>query len=167
MGLFSNLFGKKQPDTSSDISDEDDAFLQAEPISRKRIDLLWLDLPRLTQLEQPLAKHKVITVTMGSTSSNVQDYEIMQEDIEWAKKIEQIVNKAFVLGQRGNYSGSIQHYKKALQLAPGCDLFLMSIGTSYSQLGQKGKAIRYLERAAQISTGNTRIRENLDKARSM
>jgi hypothetical protein len=42
--------------TSSTGTDEDDAFLQAEPISRKRMDLLWLDPPRLAQLQQPLAQ---------------------------------------------------------------------------------------------------------------
>lgn len=168
MDFIRNLFGKKQlTDTSSAIADEDTAFLQAEPISRKRMDLLWLDPPRLAQLEQPLAQHKVITITMGSTSSNVQDYEVTQEDFEWAKQIERVVDKAYLAGQRGNYKESIQHYKKALELAPGCDLFLMSIGTGYAQLGQKAKAIQYLERAAQISPGNSRIRDNLNKARSM
>lgn len=125
--------------------------------------MLWLDPPHLALLEQPLAQHKVITVNMGSTSSNVQDYEITQEDFEWAKQIERIVDKAFSLGKSGNYRESMQHYKKALELAPGCDLFLMSIGVCYAQLGQKGKAIQYLERAAQISPGSSRIRENLDE----
>lgn len=167
MDFLRNLFGKKQPtDTSSAIADEDTAFLQAEPISRKRMDLLWLDPPRLAQFQQPLAQHKVITVTMGD-SSNLRDHDITQEDFEWAKQVEQIVDKAFALGQRGNYGESIQHYKKALELAPGCDLFLMSIGTAYAQLGQKGKAIRYLEKAAQISPGNSRIRDNLNNARRM
>jgi len=168
MYFLRNLFGKKQPtDTSSVISDEDAAFLQAEPISRKRMDLLWLDPPRLAQLEQPLAQHKVITVTMGSTSSNVQDYEITQEDFEWAKQIERIVNKAYSAGQRGNFNESIRYYKEVLHLAPGCDLFLMSIGVCYAQVGQKAKGLRYLERATKISPGNTRIRDNLDKARRM
>jgi len=166
MNFLRNLFGRKQ-ETSSAATDEDAAFSRAEPISRKRMDLLWLDPPRLAQLEQPLAQHKVITVTMGSTSSNVQDYEIAQEDFQWAKQIEQIVDKAFAAGQRGNYKESIQYYKKALELAPGCDLFLMSIGAGYAQLGQKAKAIRYLERAAQISPGNSRICDNLNNARRM
>lgn len=164
MEFLRNLFGKKQPEgTSSAVSDEDTTFLQAEPISRKRMDLLWLDPPRLTQLEQPLAQQKVITVTMGSTDSNVQDHEITQEDFEWAKQIERIVDKAYSAGQRGNFNESIRYYKEALHLAPGCDLFLMSIGVCYAEVGQKAKGLRYLERAAQISPDNTRVRENLDK----
>jgi tetratricopeptide (TPR) repeat protein len=171
MDFLRNLFGKKHPtQASSVLADEDAAFLQAEPISRKRMDLLWLDPPRLAQLRQPIAQaaahHKVATVTLGD-SSNLRTHEITQEDFEWAKRVELIVDKAFALGQRGNYKESIHHYKKALELAPGCDLFLMSIGAGYAQLGQKAKAVRYLERAAQISPGNSRIRDNLDKARRM
>jgi uncharacterized membrane protein YhaH (DUF805 family) len=160
--------GKKQPTHGSDAElDEDVAFIQAEPISRKRMELLWLDPPTLAQLEQPLSQAKVITVNMGSTSSGVQDYEVTQEDFVWARQIERFVNKGYLAGQHGNYKSAIQHYKTALKLAPGCDLFLMSIGSGYAQLGQKAKAVQYLERAAQISPGNSRIRENLDKARRM
>ena len=154
---------EKATDTSSAISDEDATFLKAEPISRKRMDLLWLDPPHLAQLEQPLTQHKVITVNMGSTDSNVRDYEITQEDFKWAKQIERIVDKAFSAGQRENYNKSIRYYKEALLLAPGCDLFLMSIGVGYAQIGQKAKGLRYLKRAAKISPDNTRIHENLDK----
>jgi tetratricopeptide (TPR) repeat protein len=166
MNFLRNLFGKKQIEISNIVTDEDAVFLQVEPISRKRMDLLWLDPPRLAQLQQPLAQHKVVTVTMGD-SSNLRDHEITQEDYEWAKQVEQIVDKAFASGQRGNYKESIQHYKKALEIAPGCDLFLMSIGVGYAQLGQKRKAVSYLERAAKISPGNSRIRDNCSNIRRM
>ncbi len=145
------------------IEDDDAIFLQAEPISRKRMDLLWLDPARLAQLGQLLAQHEVVTINMGSTDSNVQDYEITREDFEWAKQIEQIVDKAYSAGQNGNFNQSCSYYKEALHLAPGCDLFLMSIGVCYAEAGQKAKGLQYLKRAAQISPGNTRIRKNLDK----
>lgn len=170
MDFLRNLLGRKPTDTSNVAADEDAAFLQAEPISRKRMDLLWLDPPRLAQLRHPIAQaaahHKVATVTLGD-SSNLRTHEITQEDFDWAKQVEQVVDKAFALGQRGKYRESIQHYEKALELAPGCDLFLMSVGIGYAQLGQKAKGLRYLERAAQISPGNARIRDNLDKVRRM
>lgn len=170
MSFLRNLFGKPPTDMSCLVTDEDVAFLQAEPISRKRMDLLWLDPPRLAQLQQPIvqaaANHKVATVTLGD-STNLRTHEITQEDFEWAKQVEQIVNKAFALGQRGNSRESILHYKKALELAPGCDLFLMSIGVGYANLRQKAKAVRYLERAAQISPNNLRIRDNLNNAQRM
>lgn len=165
MGFLRDLFGKKNGDISSSL-EEDSTFLQAEPISRKRMDLLWLDPPRLAQLETPLIQYKVITVTMGD-SSNLRDHEFTMEDFQWAKQVEQIVNKAFTAGQRGKYREAIQHYQNALKLAPGCDLFLMSIGVSYAQLGQKERAVQYLQRANQISPTNMRIVDNLKKAQTM
>lgn len=163
MNFLRNLFGRKQ-ETSTAATDEDAAFLQAEPISRRRMDLLWLDPPRLAQLGQALAQRTVVSIVLGDSSSQ-REHEITQDDFHWAKQVEEIVDKAFAAGQRGNYSESIQYYKKALDLAPGCDLFLMSVGVGYAQLGQKTKAIQYLERAAHISPGNARIRENLAQAR--
>jgi tetratricopeptide (TPR) repeat protein len=164
LGVEQNLtvpIGKKPSDMSNVVKDENAVFLQAEPISRKRMDLLWLDPPRLAHLQQQIVQHKVVEATMGD-SSNLRTHEFTQEDVEWAKRIEVIVDKAFALGQRGKYSESIQQYKLALEVAPGCDLFLMSIGVGYANLRQKANAVRYLERAAQISPGNMRIRENLD-----
>ncbi|MDR0835580.1 MAG: tetratricopeptide repeat protein [Tannerella sp.] len=166
MGLF-DLFKKKRTVNPNESRiDDDDVFLQAEPVSRKRMDLLWLDTKTLHQLEQPVAQHGVITVTMGD-NSNLRDHEITQEDYDWAKGIQQIIEEAFSAGQRGNHKMAIVHYKKALELAPGCDLFLMSIGSGYAHLGQKAKALKYLEKAAQISPGNSRIRNNLNNVRKM
>ena len=168
MNFLRKLFGKRPKVMSSVVKDEDAAFLQAEPISRKRMDLLWLDPPRLAQLQHPIAHaaahHEVATVTLGD-SSNLRTHAITQEDFEWAKQVELTVDKAFALGQRKQYRESIQQYKIALELAPGCDLFLMSIGVGYANLGQKAKAVLYLERAAQVSPGNSRIRDNLNNAR--
>jgi tetratricopeptide (TPR) repeat protein len=166
MDFLHNLFGKKQPaDISSAITDENTVFLQAEPISRKRMGLLWLEPSQLAWLQQQLAQYKVVDFKVIDDSLNYQNYEITQEDYEWVKQIERVVDKAYLAVQHGNYKESIQHYKKALELAPGCDLFLMSIGSCYAQLGEKAKAVQYLERAAQISPGNSRIRDNLNKAR--
>ena len=69
-------FFKKQ------VSDEDDAsFLDAEPVSRKQMDLLWLDPPHLRQLMELVAKHNVVTVTLGD-STNLRDHDITREDCE-------------------------------------------------------------------------------------
>jgi tetratricopeptide (TPR) repeat protein len=165
MDFLRKLFGRTaQAGASAAVLDGDATFLAAAPISRKRMDLLWLDPPRLAQLQQQVAQHKVVNATMGDRSS-LRTHEFSQEDVEWAKQVEAIVDQAFALGQRGKYMDSIRQYKKALEHAPGCDLFLMSIGVAHVNLGQKAKAVQYLERAAQISPGNTRIRENLDQAR--
>jgi tetratricopeptide (TPR) repeat protein len=102
-----------------------------------------------------------------STGSNLQDYQITQEDFEWAKQIERIVDKAYAASEHKDFRESIHYYKEALRLAPGCDLFLMSIGAGYAMLGQKAKGLLYLERAAQISPDNNRIRNNLEQARQV
>jgi len=149
MGLFDFLKSKKENDRKSESQQEDEIYLTAKPISRKQMALLWLDPTNLKQLEQGIAEYGVITVTMGD-SSNLVDYEISQEDYDWAKGIEKVVDEAFAAGQRNDYKRAIQCYKKALELAPGCDLFLMSIGSSYAQLGQKTMALKYLERAGQF-----------------
>ena len=159
MGLFDFLKGKQKPK-------DDIVFLTAEPISRKRMALLWLDPQHLKQLGQKITEHGIITVTMGD-STNLVDYEISQDDYNWAKQIEIVVDDACSANQRKDYKSAIQYYKKALELAPGCDLFLMSVGSSYAHLGQKSIAVKYLERAAQISPGNTRIKNNLYNVQHM
>ena len=103
--------------------------------------LLWLDPQHLNQVGQRIAVYGTITVTMGD-NTNLADHEISQEDYDWAKIIESVVDDAFSAAQRRDYKSSIQYYKKALELAPGCDLFLMSIGSSYAQLGQKSIAVK-------------------------
>jgi tetratricopeptide (TPR) repeat protein len=165
MNFFRRSQGGNQPVGTSN-PDEDPVLLQAEPISRARMDLLWLDPPHLAQVVKALGDDTVITVTMGD-DSQMRDDDITREDIAWAKQIEKVVDIAFSAGERGDYLQSIEHYKKALALAPGCDLFLMSIGVGYSHLGQKAKGLRYLERAAGISPGNSRIRDNLTQVRRM
>ena len=145
---------------------EDITYLTAEPISRKRMALLWLDPQHLNQVGEKIATYGTITVTMGDNTS-LADYEISQEDYEWAKKIESVVDDAFSAAQRRDHKSALQYYKKALDLAPGCDLYLMSIGSSYAHLGQKSIAIKYLERAAHISPGNHRIQNNLSNVKHM
>jgi tetratricopeptide (TPR) repeat protein len=163
MAFLRSLFGKKQPgNTSSAIADDDTVFLQAEPISRKQMILLWLDLD---SLQLALVQNPSLYIQVSDADSDRGYHEITQVDIEWAKPIISVVDKADSANQRGNCKEAIQHYKKALKLVPGCDLLLMSIGSCYFNLGEKAKAIQYLERAAQISPGNSRICNNLNTVR--
>jgi len=166
MSLLRDLLKDKKAPAASDgpAVDEDAVLLGAEPISRKRMDLLWMDPPHLAQVGAALVRNETVRVQMGFGSS-VREHDIVREDYSWAKEIETIVDRAFDAGQRGDHLRSIEAYKEALRMAPGCDLFLMSVGTNYALLGQKAKAIAFLERAAAISPGNDRIRENLERAR--
>jgi Flp pilus assembly protein TadD len=90
---------------------------------------------------------------------------IYDQDIRWAQEIEKVVDVAYTAGQEGRFEEALKYYRKALQMAPGGDLFLMSIGVCYIQLGDKARGIRFLERAAEISPKNGRIRKNLQAAR--
>lgn len=150
----------------SSTDQEDEALLTAEPISRKRMDLLWLDPPRLRMIEQGLAEHGAVSVVLGDSTSQ-REHEITAEDIDFAKGVEQIVDKAHAAGERGDYEEAVRWYTEALRQAPGCDLFLMSIGDGYASLGQVGRGLRFLKRAAEISPGNQRIADNLAQARAM
>ena len=97
--------------------------------------------------------------------SNRRTHDIALEDYEWAKKIDPIVDNAFSASKNKDYNSTIKYFKEALELAPGCDLFLMSIGSAYAYLDQKEKAIKYLERAAEINPGSRRIIENLNSVK--
>jgi tetratricopeptide (TPR) repeat protein len=153
------------PDDTLHGAPQDDDLLQAEPISRKRMDLLWLDPPHLAQVARLLAGREIVTVTVGSLPEDMRDNAFSRDDLAWAQRIEKIVDKAFAAGQHGELGEAIRRYKQALLAAPGCDLFLMSVGVAYFQSGEKGLALRYLERASEISPHNGRIRRNLEQVR--
>lgn len=165
MSLLRDLLKNKPPSGPEDGGTDADAeLLEAPPISRKRTDLLWLDPPHLAQVGQALVQHEVVRLQLGF-GSRQHEHEITREDHAWAKEIEKVVDRAFETGREGDHLRSIEAYKEALRMAPGCDLFLMSVGVCYAFLGQKTKSLQFLERAASISPDNDRIRENLDKAR--
>jgi tetratricopeptide (TPR) repeat protein len=165
MSLLRDLLKNKPPgEPTAAAGDADAELLEAGPIPRKRMDLLWLDPPRLAQVGQALAQHEVVRIQLMFGSSR-HELEIAREDHAWARQIEKVVDRAFEAGQTGDYLRSIEAYKEALRMAPGCDLFLMSVGVNYAFLGQKAKSLQFLERAASISPNNDRIRENLERAR--
>jgi tetratricopeptide (TPR) repeat protein len=150
-------------DYAAPLDYEDIVFLRAQPISRKRMDLLWYTSEQLASLEEPLAQKGVVTIEW-SGSAGIRTHEITQEDLEWAKQIDPIVMKAYNAShqEEEDHAASIHYYKEALRLAPGCDLFLMSIGVSYALLNQYVKGLQYLTRAALISLSNNRILRNLE-----
>ena len=90
---------------------------------------------------------------------------ISHADAKWAVTVDAIAGVAVEASQRGDPRRAITYYGKALRLAPGCDLYLMSIGCCYANLGNATVGLRYLERAAEISPGRMRIRDNLASVR--
>jgi tetratricopeptide (TPR) repeat protein len=144
----------------SKIDGDDREYLKVKPITKKRMYLLWLDATKLYQIKQVLEKNEAVDVVMGD-SSGEKEWNITREDFNWVANIYPIAEQGYAAGQQANFVQAIHYYKQALRMAPGCDLYLMSIGSAYAQLSNKDKAIQYLKRAAQISPGNSRIRENL------
>ena len=144
----------------SKLDGADEFFLKAKPIAKKRMLLLWLDMPRLNQISAAIQKDGSIEVVMGN-SSGQKGYNITKEDLLWFIEVYPLAEKGYQAGQQKKYLQTIHYYKQALKLAPGCDLYLKSIGTCYAYLGVKEKALQYLQRAVKISPGNARIQANL------
>jgi len=59
MGLFDFFKSKNEADRKSESQQKDEIYLTAKPISRKQMALLWLDPPKLKQLEQGIAEYGV------------------------------------------------------------------------------------------------------------
>ena len=168
LNIFDRIKNKRQiqihdeTEIAMNCQDEDNEVLQAEPILRKRMILTWFEPDELAQLKGLLSGNNSVTVGMDNGSGeNSQQYEITIEDYKWAKELQPIIDKASAAAQNAKFSKAIEFYKDALELAPGCDMFLMSIGSCYGNLHNKDKAVRYLQRALQISPRNKRIQENL------
>jgi tetratricopeptide (TPR) repeat protein len=84
-----------------------------------------------------------------------------EQDIEWARCVNEYAVKAEQSARAEQYQKAIDLYKDALRLAPGCDLYLMSIGCCYANNGDARRGLKYLERANEISPGEERIKRNL------
>lgn len=156
MGFLSKLFGTgKGPDETS-----------AEPISQGRMVLLWMDPSGLRVLKASIGKEHVTSV-VPDDRGGLRELQATVEDVEWAEQINRIAEKASSASNRGDYTEAIRLYREALKLAPGCDLYLMSIGCCYANIGEPRQGLKYLERAAQISPSNARIKSNLAALRNM
>jgi hypothetical protein len=141
----------------------DEEFLSAAPIPKLKMLLLWLNESILSKIRTALAGQQTVAVYMGDDAEQ-RDWDVSRADLGWVDGVIPVATKAYETGGKGNYYHSIQFFKRALKLAPGCDLYLMSIGSAYVNIGQVNRGIQYLKRAAEISPGNSRIQENLAKA---
>lgn len=158
MRLFDWLFGKRRSSTSP----------ATKHLTRQQMDLLWMDRPGLAILKASLANPNVAVVGSDDTGGiRDQKKDITAQDIEWAEKVMTIAEQAAAASQRGGYAKAIQFYKQALEQAPECDLYLMSIGACYANMGKPRDGLPYLERAAKISPNNARIQRNLAGMRQM
>jgi predicted Zn-dependent protease len=156
------------------------ADLSAAPLARKRMNLLWIGPAQLEVLEA-VAKGAYANVAVESLASDeptpaadlfktvarqVTEGQITADDIAWALRVDAMAGEAEDAFRRGDVLDAIERYRDALQEAPGCDVYLMSMGTCYAELGALRDAVRYFDRAAQISPQNAQIARNLAGARA-
>ena len=124
----------------------DEELLAAGPIPRHRMELIWLDPDQLKELAENVRIGGGRALLKVTADGEPKTYTISSADIAWAQEIEKIVDFAYAAGQQGRFAEAITHYKRALLLAPGGDLFLMSVGVAFVQLGDKARGIQYLEK---------------------
>lgn len=151
--------------------------LSAAPISRARMDLLWLAPHIMQAFHQTLRAGQQISI-MNRTGAQEDDLlygrinehfrrgEVGAADLEWAMRVDAIAEQAQMLGEGERPLDGIAKWREALAEAPGCDLYLMSMGAMFGALGMHAIAVRYLERAVQLNPQSPRIARNLAAARS-
>ena len=133
--------------------------LTVDPISRERMDMLWMDAEELEVLQIAVeGKHEVF---IGPEKGGSRKLTVTREDVEWAKSVDRIAAKAAKASSRHDFITAIKYYKEALKLAPGADIYLMSIGSCYANMQQLQEALLYLNRAHEISPNNRRVSKNL------
>jgi tetratricopeptide (TPR) repeat protein len=156
------------------------ADLSAAPLARKLMNLLWVG-PAQLEVLKAVAKGAYANVAVESLASDepapaadllrtimrqISEGQVTADDITWALRVDAMAGEAEDAFKRGDVLDAIERYRDALQEAPGCDVYLMSMGTCYAELGALRDAVRYYERAAQISPQNAQIARNLAGARA-
>ena len=123
--------------------------------------LLWMEEGQLNAVTG--------AVSLGVSDISVDDFlkggtrklTVTSEDVEWAKSVLKVAARADVAATQRDFQTAIQFYEEALALAPGADIYLMSIGCCYGNMGFLEKGATYLQYAQTISPASERIRNNL------
>ena len=134
---------------------------EASQITRERMALLWMGEGQLDALLGAAA--------LGVNDVFVDDFQaggtkrlvVTTEDVEWAKSVFKVATRADAAARQRDFPVAIDLYEQALTLAPGADIYLMSIGCSYGNMGLPEKGVPYLQHAHRISPASERITNNL------
>lgn len=151
--------------------------LSAKPISRELMDLLWLDPRVMRDFRETLQAGERLDIRWppGSREDDLlygrirQHFErngITVAGIDWALRVDALAEQAQMLGDRSLIVQGIEKWREALAIAPGCDLYLMSVGAMYGALGMHNLAERYVLRALELNPQSPRIARNLEACRS-
>src|ERR1035441_771422 len=135
MGFFRRLLNARRqgggtapmPASRLTATPDDESYLRAAPQTPLRRRLLWMDPNTLGLLAN--------SHTLIQEGNQLVEAQFSTEDINWARRVNEYALKAEQAGKMDQHQRAIELYKDALRLAPGCDLYLMSIGCCYANLG--------------------------------
>lgn len=136
-------------------------------LTRQQINLLWMNREGLEILKASLGNPRVAVFASDDSDAVEEQKDVTPEDIDWAGQVMAIAERAAAASQKSDFGRAIQLYKDALEQAPDCDLYLMSVGCCLANMGQPREGLRYLERAAAINPSNVRIQNNLAGIKQM
>lgn len=135
--------------------------LTANPISRDRMALLWMEEGQLCGVDGSLELGVSDIFVDDFLNGGTRKLTVKSEDVEWAKSVAKVAARAAAAAARRDFQAAIKAYEEALALAPGADIYLMSIGCCYGNMGLLEKGATYLKCAQAISPASNRIRDNL------
>jgi len=134
--------------------------LTANTITRERMALLWMEQGQLEGLSGVLSLGGDIFID-DFVAGGTRKAAMTSADLEWAKSVGKVAARADAAAKQRDFQAAIQLYKEALALAPGADIYLMSIGCCYGNMGFLEKGVTYLRCAKKISPASERIGNNL------
>jgi len=155
---YLNKFFEKESSIYSEITE-----LTANPINREKMALLWLEQGQLEGLSGALSLGLDTILIDDFVKGGTRNITISDKNLEWAKTVRKVAAKAEIAARQRDFKSAIQYYKEALKIAPGADIFIMSIGNCYGNMGLFEKGIAFLRCALTISPASTRIINNLQK----
>jgi tetratricopeptide (TPR) repeat protein len=169
MGWWQRLFGGQGEGKPPRLTEEEriEKDLTAEPISRTRMDLLWLSESSIRLIETSVRAGRQDVHAVAGSAAGAGIGDVTLEDIAWVDEVQAVADRASAAAGRREFRRAIRLYREALALAPGCDQWLNSIGSCYAMLGKAAIGIRYVERAYEVTAQKTRIGANLQAVQAM
>lgn len=162
------MFQSSDAERKAAIAAQITAEVTATPISRARMNLLWIGEKGLSDFRTIAEKRYAVelvgegefSMRFGRVADDIEAGRTTVMDIEWAIGVDRIAGLAEDYRDQDDMLGAIQEFHKALRMAPGCDVYLMSMATLYANLGMMPEALRYIRRATEISPTDERIARN-------
>ena len=139
MGIFRKLFRSGAWPEEDDKPDARERRIVARrPIPRERMKLLYTSSSLLRGADEGR-----LSIGVDGTSRNYS-----RRDVAWALRVTELAARA----EKASDSEAIHLYFRALELAPGCDLYLINVGLRYAGMGNSDKGLFFLRRAAEITS---------------